>query len=104
MSDWAEKGRRCVCISDDWESSRVTVNDYSLPVRVPMLNEVLTVRHVFANRRGVWLEFEEIPTAQSDGPLRGDVSWLATCFRPLIAGRIEADIALFREIVEEARL
>lgn len=89
-NSWAVPGARCVCIDDDW-TWVIRSQGYELPVRVPMLGEVLTVRSagprqpdaIGGDPNGIFLTFWEIDERQSDGPLTGVARWNATCFRPL---------------------
>lgn len=87
---WAAPGVRCVCIDGDWGSFEQ--GGSILPVRVPMLGEVLTVREArpplpdadWGDPSAIYLDFWEIPRSQTDGPLMADVRWLATKFEPLV--------------------
>lgn len=102
MNMWAAPGVRCVCINDDWDWS-ATFGAHSVPTRVPMINEVLTIREVVSNnglRTGVGLFFWEIEKLQSDGPLSAEMVWGAHCFRPLIER--ETDISIFKEMLDPA--
>ena len=47
MNTWAAPGVRCVCISDDFGHVSCDCGcGGELPVRQPMLNELLTIRSV----------------------------------------------------------
>lgn len=76
-------GQRVVCINDNF--GYVARGRYLIPTRVPMLNEVLTIRAMewIEDRDALFLHFEEIPTKQIDGPLSGWFSYKSVCFRPL---------------------
>lgn len=103
---WAAPGVRCVCIDGDWGSFEQ--GGSILPVRVPMLGEVLTVREArpplpdadWGDPRAIYLDFWEIPRSQTDGPLMADVRWLATKFEPLVEE--PTDITVFTEILDTA--
>lgn len=94
--DWVKPGVQCVCIDDDWNEN-VSCGDYSLPVRVPMLNEVLTIDRVRPFGSQIFLFFCEIPALQHDGPLKGSVAWHAACFRPLL--KRPTDIGVFKKLL-----
>lgn len=88
---WVVPGAKCVCIDDDF--GYVTNGRDMLPVRQPMLNEVLTIREVEIGRASnslcsrpgePFLYFWEIERRQSSGDLSGEVSFLVENFRPLL--------------------
>jgi hypothetical protein len=91
MNTWAAPGVRCVCIDDGFRFG-ISVGGHRLPVRVPMLNEVLTIREVSVGRDGaipgdpdkIYLSFWEIELRQTDGPLSGNVRFDARYFQPLV--------------------
>lgn len=99
MSDWAKPGVQCVCINDDWGG--FILGEHQVPVRLPMLNEVLTIVGVSRSDNGVFLWFEEIPTIQADGPLIADgIRWHVSHFRPLI--KRKTDISIFTAMLTPA--
>ena len=66
MNEWAAPGKQCVCINDNWDISGPLAG-WEPSARVPMLNEVLTIKQVFRDhplkgiiRGGVALTFEEL--------------------------------------------
>ena len=100
MSMWAAPGVRCVCINDDFKTHFTMESGHSIPVRVPMLHEVLTIKRVedwasgFGGEPGTaFLEFHEIPLRQVDGPLSGEITYSVKCFRPLVERK--TDISIF---------
>lgn len=105
---WAAPGVRCVCVDDDWPWIRD--GDSMLPVRVPMLGEVLTVTRIEEGDgdgpgRGdvgsLYLFFAEIPTCDEGPGIRVDsVSWRADCFEPLVERK--TDISVFTDILDSA--
>lgn len=105
---WAVPGAKCVCINDDFQTS-LTVGQYSIPHRSPMLNEVLTVASAsICDGRGlggvigrVFLTFDEIEERQQDGPLSAEVTWNADCFRPLVERK--TDISVFTAMLTDQR-
>lgn len=99
MSAWAEVGKRCVCIHDEFPEM-FGVGPFSLPVRVPMINEVLTIREVRASGAFVYLRFEEIELRQTDGPIAAEVWWGVVCFRPLDDRK--TDISVFNSMLTPA--
>ena len=90
--DW-HVGMRVVCINDNWGS--YSSGSYSIPTRVPMLNEVLTIRLMRWSERhdGLYLSFEEIPYRQADGPVWANIAFAADFFRPLEVRK--TDISIF---------
>lgn len=88
---WAVPGARCVCISDDWGWT-ARCGEFEIPVRVPMLGEVLTIREVVVASSSpdtgvpgeVYLGFWEIDIHQVSGPIAGLHHWHVSAFRPLI--------------------
>jgi hypothetical protein len=102
MTHWAKPGVRCVCINDDFTWS-ASMGPYSVPTRLPMINEVLTVRQVEGNsflNTGVALTFWEIDEFQIDGPLSAKVVYDIGCFRPLIEE--PSDISIFKAMLTPA--
>ena len=99
MSTWAEVGKRCVCVHDEFPEI-FGVDVYSLPVRVPMINEVLTIREVRAIGAFVYLRFDEIELRQTSGPLGGDIWWGVACFRPIEDRK--TDISIFTSMLTPA--
>lgn len=93
--DWAKPGVQCVCINDDWE--HISVDGYSVPIRVPMLNEVLTIAGVRLVGDRLFLWFDEITKRQCDGPLFGDIAYNVICFRPLL--KRPTDIGVFKQML-----
>ncbi|NTG01856.1 hypothetical protein G6L30_17205 [Agrobacterium rhizogenes] len=102
MNTWAAPGVQCVCIKDDW--GHVQLGACSIPTRVPMLNEVLTVKRVEVFHGELSLMFEEIEEHQvsTDGimSLGGDIWFHAYCFRPL--EKRKTDISIFRKLLTPA--
>lgn len=100
MSNWAKPGVQCVCIKSDFGFAGY-IDGPQIPVRVPMLNEVLTVKHVMANDRGVFLVFEEIDHYQiaTDGErsVGATIDWAVECFRPLL--KRPTDISIFKSML-----
>lgn len=90
MKAWITAGRRVVCIDDHWPWV-VRQGSDELPVRVPMLNEVLTIaeakpgndKPAGGSSQCIYLAFREIPKEQRCGQLAADVLWISTQFRPL---------------------
>ncbi|MDW5313745.1 hypothetical protein [Rhizobium sp. PL01] len=99
MSDWAKPGVQCVCIKEDW--GYAVCGPFSVPTRVPMINEVMTVSEVRRVGDAVFLFFSEIPERQQDGPLFATVSWDASCFRPLI--KRKTDISMFTKMLTDTK-
>jgi hypothetical protein len=103
MNTWAAPGVKCVCINDGWGS--VSIGSVSLPTRVPMLNEVLTIAEV-----KVWddatlvLSFHEIPLLQEDRngaeAISGACWWNVRHFRPLTTRK--TDISIFKKMLTPA--
>ena len=102
MNHWAVPGAQCVCINDDFGS--IEVGGCIIPTRVPMLNEVLTVRSVRASGESVYLTFEEFDPWQSssDGErtISGTIAFDAVCFRPL--NKRKTDISIFKAMLTPA--
>lgn len=99
MTHWAKPGVQCVCIdADEWPSLHAM--GHSLPTRVPMLHEVLTVQTVILDAGRIYLTFSEIPLRQFDGPLSADVIWAASSFRPLT--KRPTDISVFTDMLTPA--
>lgn len=98
MNTWAAPGVRCVCINDEWAVYRQGA--YSLPVRTPMMNEVLTIREVIASGDKIGLTFWEIDIVQTDGPLSKSCAWGAQYFRPLEEKK--TDISVFTDMLKGA--
>lgn len=92
--DWALPGAEVVCIDDDWDAGNCPEDfGFRSPVRVPMLNEVLTI--ATAQRSdiivgGVALTFHEIGA---------HCVFAARHFRPLVTHTQEQDVALFAPIL-----
>lgn len=104
---WAAPGVRCVCINDDWPA--IVRAGLSVPVRLPMIDEVLTVRSIGPGCAGavlgspdeIYLTFWEIPVEQADGPLSATgIGWIAGNFRPLVEDA--TDISVFTGILDRA--
>ncbi len=91
-------GQRVVCINGDWPEWAVSTDERFIvpgPVRVPMLNEVLTIAGIQAGTRlvtmsAVWLAFEEIAGG-----------WHYSHFRPLIERK--TDISMFKRMLTPAK-
>jgi hypothetical protein len=91
-------GQRVVCINDEWPEWAV-LNGTALivpgAIRVPMLNEVLTIREIVAcwspllSDQPIALKFHEI-----------EGGWLHTHFRALIEKK--TDIAIFQAMLTPA--
>lgn len=104
MQDWIKPGSRCVCVNDDWPWC-VRQGGHVLPIRMPMINEILTIRDVRPGEGGLagvageaYLYFWEIETCQSSGPLVADIGWISTSFRPL--QEKPTDIALLTALLD----
>ncbi|WP_457663975.1 hypothetical protein [Sinorhizobium medicae] len=92
-------GQKVVCINDDW--GYFHFGPYSIPVRVPMLNEVLTVSGFSVRSDGVvCLFFNEIEARQVDGPLSAEIGYAHYCFRPLNTRK--TDISIFKAMLNPA--
>lgn len=102
MNTWAVPGAKCVCIKDEWGGW--TFDGLSIPTRVPMLHEVLTVAAVNADGPMLYLSFHEIPLHQEDSrgarKIFGDVWWNVEYFRPLNQRR--TDISIFKKLLAPA--
>jgi hypothetical protein len=85
MSGWVRVGARCVCISDDWESSVVNP-----PLNLPVRGMVYVVRTVEVSTCdcgvGPWIRLEEIVNPVWD------------CKRCGCSGEDEFDAAYFRPV------
>lgn len=103
MTHWAASGVKCVCINDDFGNG-FTVGPCHIPNRVPMLNEVLTVKAVYTDAEKLWLTFEEFSDYQFDSAdgifIGGVISFGAECFRPLT--KRKTDISIFRAMLTPA--
>jgi hypothetical protein len=100
MNTWAAPGVQCVCISDHFEGG-ASCDGYSVPTRIPMLNEVLTISVMKIRNGELFLGFEEIPLDQSDGPLTGHcILFNVACFRPL--EKRKTDISIFTKLLMPA--
>ncbi len=102
MNTWAAPGVQCVCINDDWGFFQA--GSCSLPTRVPMLNEILTVKRIAVKDGVVALTFEEIDERQYDSHgdehMEGNIWWHAHCFRPL--EKRKTDISVFLKLLTPA--
>lgn len=97
MTHWAEPGVECVCINPDF-NGLLTVNGWTVPHRLPVLNEILTVSSVRLLGDEIYLTFKEIPVDQTAGGLTGyDITWKADCFRPL--RKRKTDISVFKAML-----
>ena len=106
-------GMRVVCICDDEWCCLTSESGASSPVRVPMLNEVLTIKEMGwgmsglvgnprpIDKEGLFLSFEEIPLRQVDGSLSAIYRWNAAYFRPLIER--PTDISCFTALLTGAK-
>lgn len=108
---WAAPGVRCVCIEDHW--AEIRVGGDTVPTRLPMLGEVLTIHDVqpdcqvriggatFGDLNETYLSFVEIPSSQTAGLLTvHGLGWIASAFRPLLERK--TDISVFTEILNRA--
>jgi hypothetical protein len=102
--DW-HVGMRVVCINDDWTWVIRHDDGGELPVRVPMLNEVLEIAHMRAGDGSdlggredkIYLGFSELDY-QSDGNISADqFGWDASQFRPLET--CKTDISVFEKML-----
>ncbi|TCR64676.1 hypothetical protein [Bosea sp. BK604] len=109
MNTWAAPGVRCVCIREGWDDF-VQFGDSVIPVRVPMHNEVLTIRDmkigadadsICGDDDALYLGFWEIDLVQADGSLKACIRWDAAFFRPL--DEPKTDIAVFTQLLEPAK-
>ena len=102
---WANVGAEVVCIDADWRENDSETG--VIPSRVPMLNEILTIRDVVRALEGnedmlrdvqekyghVYIGFEEVESS---------FLWHATHFKPLITHTQSDDIAMFQRIADKA--
>lgn len=106
--DW-KVGDRVCCINDDW-TVKVILDDkeLNLPNRVPMRDELLTIREVCAGQGdfgtgrddGVYLAFTDIPVLQRDGEFCCSIYWDAKHFRKVQPR--ETDISVFTAMLHGA--
>ena len=98
MNLWAAPGKQCVCINDSWnfELSEMAGILPFPPSRVPMLNEVLTIRDVFTPETVSWAELAPGGAIMSFQELGHDCCFAIAHFRPLITE--EDDVEMFRSI------
>jgi hypothetical protein len=101
IPSWVRPGAQCICTFGTWHAP------LPVPVRVPMLNEILTIADSritdpivfegFAFPASVGLAFQEIPLVQSAEGVTAEVWWSVTGFKPLTkTGATQADdVALF---------
>lgn len=94
MSSWAKPGVKCVCINDEWSDIQCRLLGVEPPSRVPMINEVLTIKEVFSHT------FERGLAAASFHELGHDFGFATVCFRPLTTGSQEQDVALFTHLLD----
>lgn len=96
--EWAKPGIKCVCIT----SKPQTGTDYRGVTRLPVINEVLTIRYTSVTIDGdTLLRFHEIrnPKAPTtEGVIERGYS--AKNFRPLISQA--DDVEMFRRISEDS--
>lgn len=93
MAAWAKPGVRCVCIDDDWSDYHCKLLGIEPPSRVPMLNEVLTIRAVYPSTIRPYclaLQFSE---------LGHEFGFPAHCFRPLTTRTLEQDMSHFTPLL-----
>lgn len=89
--DW-HVGMQVVCTNDDFGWA-ATFGEHSIPVRVPMLHEVLTIAGVHdGDPYGLYLHFHEIDLQQIDGPLTGQILYAVRCFRPLLKKQVSIEV------------
>lgn len=99
MTHWAKPGVQCVCIKDGpWPW--VEIDGGTLPQRVPMMAEVLTVETVEFDGDKVFLSFVEVPSVQWLGDYCAETVWNADCFRPLT--KRPTDISIFTDMLTPA--
>lgn len=98
--DW-KVGDRIVCVNDDWTWKLRHIDGSELPVRVPMLNEVLEISRIHrgngkelgGSEDQIYVGFAELDN-QSNGSLFGsEFGWSADQFR-LLQTR-QSDISIF---------
>ncbi|NHT75910.1 hypothetical protein G8E10_09480 [Rhizobiaceae bacterium CRRU44] len=88
-------GQRVVCINSDWPENgviEIARKVVPTPSRVPMINEVLTIREIrggLINNEVVFLHFEEFPHG-----------WDSRHFAPLITRK--TDISIFTDMLTPA--
>lgn len=103
MTHWAAPGVQCVCINDDFGAG-FTLGSCHIPTRVPMIDEVLTVKATYIFDERLFLTFDEIPDHQTDSRdglmIGGVVTFEAVCFRPLI--KRKTDISIFKAMLTPA--
>lgn len=103
-NSWAAPGVRCVCVDDGWEELRC-----GLPNRIPMLGEVLTIKHVKPGSGGmfggdvghVYLTFWEIDEVQQAGGITASIGWISTQFEPLVEQ--QTDISTLTALLQPTR-
>ena len=98
--DW-KVGDKVVCVKSDF--GWIEVSGHSVPTRVPMLREILTIQEItfVPEKDDVFLVFREIDKRQTDGPLAADITWAARCFRPLTTAK--SDISVFTAMLHDKR-
>lgn len=105
--DWAVPGARCVCIVDTWPV--FVIKGEFMPVRTPMLNEVLTIREVApyspdalnGDPESIYLTFWEIDARQKSGLVSAIFRWQTDGFRPLT--QQETDISVFERLLNPSK-
>lgn len=102
MSSWAAPGVKCVCIIDDWQD----IPGMGSPSRLPMINEVLTIKEVMVagDLNSLSSRFQFVGEAArtviiSFHELGHDWFFAVRNFRPLITKTQEQDLALFRHLL-----
>ena len=93
MSTWAKPGVKCVCVDDNWKEEFM---GRPVPSRVPMINEVLTVRQVFSADMwpgliipgGLVMSFDELGD-------EGCWFYAVAHFKPLVTRTQEQDLEQF---------
>lgn len=94
---WAVPGAKCVCIDDVWGNG---FRGRQAPSRLPMLNEVLTIKEVFGAEE--WAG-ANIPggAAVSFVELGHDWCFAISSFQPLVTRTQEQDLAIFLPLLTD---
>ncbi|MER9665522.1 hypothetical protein [Mesorhizobium sp. M0203] len=98
--DW-HFGMKLVCIDDQFGWAMTADRRYCVPIRVPMLHEILTIRELKPAGDKLFVAFAEIETIQKHGPLVAEIMWGAECFRPLVTKT--TDIAVFSSMLSDTK-
>lgn len=105
--DW-KVGDQVVCVNDDW-TILISGEGWELPIRQPMLGEILTITRLDAGlgelgtgrEDGVFLEFAEIECRQTSGGFSAELRWNAAFFRKL--QKRDTDIGVFTAMLNSQK-